>query len=155
MPGMSGKEVLTHFERIRPGLKVIVSSGYPETLALDSFAGLHVDGFLQKPFTIPALAEVLTRALGGHPMQQTSPVLSAPIASLQHLEPPGTTLPPAHALPAVMVEAIKQAAARADIDRLAELGRRASTYDPHFGDHMLRLAENFDYDAISKLLDAR
>ena len=57
MPGMSGEETLPELRRIRPGVKVVVSSGYSEAEAMNMFQGQQVAGFLQKPYSSLGLAE--------------------------------------------------------------------------------------------------
>ncbi len=64
MPGMDGKEALLALQKIRPGVRVVIASGYSEAEVMKLFAGQHVSGFLQKPFTSGQLAETLKRALG-------------------------------------------------------------------------------------------
>jgi len=63
MPGMGGEEVLPELRKVRPNTKVIVSSGYSEAEMMRLFAGQHVSGFLQKPFTSTGLAEKVKTAL--------------------------------------------------------------------------------------------
>jgi CheY-like chemotaxis protein len=63
MPGMSGKETLPELRKIRPDLKVLVSSGYSEAEAMTMFKGQRVSGFVQKPYTAATLAEKIKRAL--------------------------------------------------------------------------------------------
>lgn len=57
MPDMSGTEALPEFRKIRPAIKVLVSSGYNEEETIAQFSGQWVSGFIQKPFTSTALAE--------------------------------------------------------------------------------------------------
>ncbi|HXN47553.1 MAG TPA: PAS domain-containing protein [Bryobacteraceae bacterium] len=57
--GMSGAETLVHLRELRPGLEVLISSGYSEDEALRPFAGAPISGFIQKPY----LAQDLTRAV--------------------------------------------------------------------------------------------
>ena len=54
---MSGEETLPELRKIRPGVKVVVSSGYSEAEAMTMFQGQPVAGFLQKPYTSTRLAE--------------------------------------------------------------------------------------------------
>jgi PAS domain S-box-containing protein len=63
MPGMSGNETLPHLRRIKPDVKVIVSSGYSEAETMRLFAGQSISGFLQKPYSSPKLAETLKKTL--------------------------------------------------------------------------------------------
>jgi two-component system, cell cycle sensor histidine kinase and response regulator CckA len=64
MPGMSGEEALPELWKIRPGVKVIVSSGYSEAEVMAQFKGRRVSGFIQKPYTPVRLAEKVRFTLG-------------------------------------------------------------------------------------------
>lgn len=57
MPGMNGQEVLPEIRKIRPGVKVIISSGYNETETMALFHDQRVSGFIQKPYTASRLTE--------------------------------------------------------------------------------------------------
>ena len=63
VPGMGGEEVLPELRKIRPNATVIVPSGYSEAETMRLFAGQHVSGFLQKPFTSTGIAEKVKTAL--------------------------------------------------------------------------------------------
>jgi PAS domain S-box-containing protein len=63
MPGMSGEETLPELRKIRPEVKVLVSSGYSESEAMIMFRGQRVSGFLQKPYSSAVLADKVNRAL--------------------------------------------------------------------------------------------
>jgi two-component system, cell cycle sensor histidine kinase and response regulator CckA len=63
MPKMSGAEALPEFRRIRPELKVLVSSGYSEAETMILFEGRPVSGFVQKPYSASRLAEEVGVAL--------------------------------------------------------------------------------------------
>ena len=63
MPGMSGEEMLPELKKIRPEVKVLLSSGYTESDSMTVFQGQQVCGFLQKPYTAATLAETVTLAL--------------------------------------------------------------------------------------------
>jgi CheY-like chemotaxis protein len=59
LPGMSGRQLLEEALRLRPGLKVIVASGYRED-------GLGADiGVLRKPFDLQQLQRVLQASAQG------------------------------------------------------------------------------------------
>jgi len=64
MPQMSGEETLPELNKIRPGVKVVVSSGYSETEAMSMFQGQRVAGFIQKPYNSKGLAEKVKVYLG-------------------------------------------------------------------------------------------
>ena len=57
MPGMSGEETLPELRKIRPDVKVLVSSGFSEAEAMAMFSGQRVSGFVQKPYTAAILTE--------------------------------------------------------------------------------------------------
>jgi DNA-binding NtrC family response regulator len=63
LPGKSGRVVLEEFRRVRPDLKVILTSGYAQDRAASEFAGLTVDGFIRKPYAVADLVEKLRLAL--------------------------------------------------------------------------------------------
>ena len=63
MPGMSGEEALPELRRIRPEVRVLVSSGYSEAEAMTVFQGQQVSGFIQKPYTAALLGEKVRLAM--------------------------------------------------------------------------------------------
>ncbi len=64
MPDMGGVEALPELRKIRPNVKVVVSSGYSEAETMRLFAGQPVSGFFPKPFTAAHVASVVKKALG-------------------------------------------------------------------------------------------
>jgi len=50
MPHMNGEEAFGEMRRIKPDVKVILSSGYNEMDAAGRFAGKGLAGFIQKPY---------------------------------------------------------------------------------------------------------
>ncbi len=52
MPRMGGEEAFTEMRRIKPEIKVLLSSGYNEQTATNRFAGKGLAGFVQKPYTL-------------------------------------------------------------------------------------------------------
>jgi CheY-like chemotaxis protein len=64
MPNMGGEEALPELRKIRPGVKVVVSSGYSEADAMGLFKGQPVSGFIQKPYTARKLAEKVKACTG-------------------------------------------------------------------------------------------
>lgn len=64
MPHMSGEEALPELRKIRPEVRVVVSSGYSESEAMTLFKGQRVFGFIQKPYTAQAIAEKVKISLG-------------------------------------------------------------------------------------------
>jgi two-component system cell cycle sensor histidine kinase/response regulator CckA len=64
--GMSGPELAGKFRSEKPGLKIIVTSGYtPETLGSDFHSPEGVT-FLPKPFSIQGLLQTIRRCLDNH-----------------------------------------------------------------------------------------
>ena len=63
MPVLGGREVFAELCLIRPGVRVILSSGYDEEETTRRFGAKGVAGFLQKPYTAADLAEKLRAAL--------------------------------------------------------------------------------------------
>ncbi len=63
MPGMGGEEVLPELKRIRPEVRVVISSGYSQDDAMKHFQSFSGIGFIQKPYTAGRLAAEVKRAL--------------------------------------------------------------------------------------------
>jgi PAS domain S-box-containing protein len=67
MPHMSGTELAAKLLKIRPGLPVLLLSGFTEAFAPEQLSSLGLRGFLAKPFLPAALAEAVRRALHASP----------------------------------------------------------------------------------------
>jgi PAS domain S-box-containing protein len=63
MPGMTGDRAAPEIRRVRPGIRIVLSSGYAEHEARRRFTDVSLDGFLQKPYTGRALVGALREAL--------------------------------------------------------------------------------------------
>jgi signal transduction histidine kinase/ActR/RegA family two-component response regulator len=72
MPGMSGAEVAAAALALRPGLPIIIASGYAESAALEEALGRPVD-LLRKPFDSSALLARVAKGL----RERTPPVTPA------------------------------------------------------------------------------
>jgi CheY-like chemotaxis protein len=62
MPGQNGEETLRALQRIRPDVRVVLSTGYHEAEVLRRFNGKGLAGFIQKPYTAAQLAERIKAA---------------------------------------------------------------------------------------------
>ena len=66
MPGIDGREVVEILRQLRPQLKAVLMSGYTERLEVVEDEEAASFTFLQKPFTVEALARTLRRVLDGN-----------------------------------------------------------------------------------------
>jgi len=66
MPVMDGISAFRELVRIRPGVKVILSSGYDEQDSLRQLSGEGLAGFMKKPYTLKDLRETIQRALSAN-----------------------------------------------------------------------------------------
>jgi PAS domain S-box-containing protein len=64
MPKMNGVEAFEELIRIKPDVKVILSSGYTEDVVIRRFPGPKPAGFLNKPYKIEVMKAELDRLLG-------------------------------------------------------------------------------------------
>ena len=67
MPGMSGRELAERMTRIFPGHKVLFMSGYTEEGVFREGMAIPGADFLQKPFTLDALAHRVRMMLDASP----------------------------------------------------------------------------------------
>jgi CheY-like chemotaxis protein len=63
MPVMSGAETLEALRRLRPGLAIVLSSGFSEIEASLRFGAHRLSAFLQKPYTAAQLTEAVSSAI--------------------------------------------------------------------------------------------
>ena len=61
MPGMNGVELGAEIQRRRPGLPVVLTSGYSDVLAQK---GRHGFDLIQKPYAVEDLSRLLRRVTG-------------------------------------------------------------------------------------------
>jgi CheY-like chemotaxis protein len=61
MPGMNGRELSDEMRRIFPGLKTVFMSGYSDHILSDTGALDSSTQYIQKPFTVTQLDEILRR----------------------------------------------------------------------------------------------
>ncbi|HWD97888.1 MAG TPA: PAS domain S-box protein [Bryobacteraceae bacterium] len=64
MPKMSGAEVLAEIRNAGSRVKILITSGYPESEAMAHISQEDIAGFLQKPFTVRQVAALISRVLG-------------------------------------------------------------------------------------------
>ena len=65
MPQMSGPEVAEKILTVRPGIKVLYMSGYPDHPVFDQDSVIRQTGFLPKPFSPHVLAQKVREVLDG------------------------------------------------------------------------------------------
>ncbi|OGV45744.1 MAG: hypothetical protein A2X46_09585 [Lentisphaerae bacterium GWF2_57_35] len=63
MPHMNGEDTLQELKKIRPDVRVILSSGYAEQEISRRFDGKGIAGFIQKPYQVESLKRTLQKVL--------------------------------------------------------------------------------------------
>jgi PAS domain S-box-containing protein len=64
MPHMSGGELAREILRVRPGMPIILCTGYSENLDEEEALAMGIKAFLMKPFSVKEIAETIRRVLG-------------------------------------------------------------------------------------------
>jgi CheY-like chemotaxis protein len=59
MPVMDGEQAFTELRRLQPDVRVVLMSGFNRQEAVARFTGKGLASFLQKPFSMEALTEVM------------------------------------------------------------------------------------------------
>jgi DNA-binding NtrC family response regulator len=65
LPGVSSRQIFKEAARIRPELKVILTSAYGKEAVAASFSDLRILCFIRKPFQLAELVDLLQEALSG------------------------------------------------------------------------------------------
>jgi FixJ family two-component response regulator len=63
MPTMTGVEVATELLRLRPGLPLIIATGFNANWTVDAVRALGVHDLVAKPLSAASLAQTIHRAL--------------------------------------------------------------------------------------------
>ena len=63
MPGMGGAECFGELRKIRPDVRVLISSGYDSEQLTERFVSPGPTGFIRKPYQAQALAQAVRAAL--------------------------------------------------------------------------------------------
>ena len=61
MPHMDGEQCFQELRKIKPDIKVFISSGFSEHEISQKFAGFGLSGVIQKPYKLSELKESLQR----------------------------------------------------------------------------------------------
>ncbi len=64
MPRMSGQEVFVEMRKIKPDIRIVLTSGYTEQEVTDKFEGKRLAGFIQKPYRPGELVKKMVEVLG-------------------------------------------------------------------------------------------
>ena len=83
MPGeMSGSDLAIEARYLRPGIKILMTSGYADPDSLEATRAIAEAGFLRKPYKEGELAQTIRRLLG-----TVKPRLSRALARIRVLLP--------------------------------------------------------------------
>jgi CheY-like chemotaxis protein len=63
IPGSSSREVMAEARRIRPDIKVILTSAYSRAMVMPSLGAPRISAFIRKPFPLAELVELLRNTL--------------------------------------------------------------------------------------------
>ena len=78
MPVMDGVQVFEELKRLDPAVRVVMTSGYHQQEITTRFAGKGIQGFLQKPYVIADLDEVMGKMVESGLKSDPSPVKPGP-----------------------------------------------------------------------------
>jgi PAS domain S-box-containing protein len=63
MPVLNGKDTFVELVKTDPGVKVVMASGFTKDIRVEEVLDLGAKGFIQKPYTIFGLSEIIFRTL--------------------------------------------------------------------------------------------
>jgi len=67
MPRMHGDEIFRRLVKLKPDVKVLLSSGYDENSVVEIFGDKHPAAFIKKPYQFAVLKDKMREVLEGHP----------------------------------------------------------------------------------------
>ena len=63
LPGMSGIEVLAELRKIRPDIKVILTTAYSREMAMSTVGEQRISEFIRKPYLMAELLGMLQKVM--------------------------------------------------------------------------------------------
>ena len=63
MPHMTGAELAKELLKIRPGIPIILCTGFSDTIDEETAKAIGIRGYLLKPVAVSKLAETIRKAL--------------------------------------------------------------------------------------------
>jgi two-component system cell cycle sensor histidine kinase/response regulator CckA len=63
LPGAPSRDVFAEARRVRPDVRVIVTSAYGQNVADEAFPGLEVDAFIRKPYQLRNMVSLVREVL--------------------------------------------------------------------------------------------
>jgi signal transduction histidine kinase/nitrogen-specific signal transduction histidine kinase len=66
MPEMDGMEASAAIREIDPDIPIVLASGFDEQNLVENYADYKINGFIQKPFRMAGLIEIITSVLDSH-----------------------------------------------------------------------------------------
>ena len=64
MPHLDGEETFRQMRQLNPGVRVILTSGFNQQEAINRFTGKGLAGFIQKPFELSNLTQIIGTVVG-------------------------------------------------------------------------------------------
>ncbi|MBK9517779.1 MAG: response regulator [Anaeromyxobacter sp.] len=147
MPGMGGLEA-TRAIRAEPGgaaTRIVVLTASALESERDEVLAAGADAVLTKPVREPRLLELMGRLLGLEYLEAEPP--AAPATAGADLTPAGLA-----GVPAPLLEALRQATRRGDIDRMGQLIDEVDGSSALAAAALRALAARYDYDALHRAL---
>jgi PAS domain S-box-containing protein len=148
MPRMNGRQLAERLHEIRPGLKLLYMSGYPDQAIIDHGVLATGTQLLAKPFTEADLTRKVRAVLDG--MVSTTganwPTIKEEVA-VQPLDRDAL-----RRLPEDVIAGLHQAAIAANYDELNRLLAIVGVTEPELAAVLQRMVDRFDYDGVEEVL---
>lgn len=152
MPRMDGRALAERLTRLRPGIKVLFTSGYTDDAIArhgDPGSGLRL---LAKPFTARSLVRRVRELLDDLEPAGDGRDSLPTLPQAESLEPPPGP-PDVRGLSSTLLDRLRRATTAARHDELLALIAEAHAAAPETAAGLRRLAEGFDYAALRAALD--
>ncbi len=152
MPEMDGFEAIRNLRAMPGGEELCIIAVSASAFDVDRRRALEAgaNAFVGKPFKLGDLLTLLQSGTGIDMIQD-------PVDQIPDEPTPlvvGSELTAAHLaeLPAELLENLRSATLKGDLDQLVELLRTSDVADPTVSYGLMKLADNYDYEALGELL---
>ncbi len=152
MPGMNGFEAIRHMRSLPGGDHVWVIAVTASAFDVDRRKALDsgADAFVRKPVHMPELLGEISRGTGAQLEYVDESQTRCDDVDTDHGDE--LTANNLESLPDELLEMLRSATVKGDLDQLIELLDDTARHDPRIAGGLRRLADRFDYEGLGLLL---
>lgn len=150
MPGMDGERLVQEILKIKPGLPIIITSGYTDTMM--STQDFYEKGFpfLHKPYNLHQLTTKIREVLGDSTKESKDSSEPLIYESEETFKIKGLSV---EKIPVSLRRDLYEAVEEGYLDSIFAILLKIEREDPRLAENLKKMVDDFDYEGIKELLE--